>query len=290
MDIISKDVVIKTIQKRPLNAHKGSMGTLFSICGSYGMAGAAILSGKAALKSGLGLLKCAVPKSIYPICGSALFESIFVPLSENEQGTINKSDFNIIIDNCNKADAVLVGCGLGVNNDTIHNVFRIIEQSESPVIIDADGINCLQGHIDVLSKAKSKIILTPHPGEMGRLTLKSASKVNNSREETAVKFAQKNNVIVVLKGAGTIVADADGRVMINHTGNPGMATGGSGDVLSGIIASLIAQGCDAFDACCSGVYLHGLAGDIAANKLGQISMLPSDLIESLHEAFSMSLD
>ena len=183
------------------------------------------------------------------------------------------------------ADAVLIGCGMSVCNDTRALVRGFLEACDKPLLLDADALNCLADDPSVLRRVKAPVVITPHPAEMGRLLGVSAGEVNADREMTAKRFAADYGVIVVLKGAGTVTAAPDGRAVINTTGNSGMATGGSGDVLAGICASLLAQGGEPFACAAAAVYLHGLAGDLAAARLGKISMLPTDLLDALPQAF-----
>ncbi len=283
MERTDKNIVKKAVAPRPDDAHKGTMGTLLSICGSYGMAGAGILSGTAALRSGLGLLKCALPKSIYPILAARLPESVYLPLEENPDGRMSALNLPYLLEQ--KSDAVLLGCGLSVCDDTKAIVEGFIRGCEKPMVLDADALNCISDNSAILKDAKSPVIITPHPMEMARLCGVTAYEINKNREKTAREFAARYGVITVLKGAGTIIASPDGKARINMTGNSGMATGGSGDVLAGICASLLAQGKSPFDCACASVYLHGLAGDFAAKRLGKISMLPSDIIDELPNAF-----
>lgn len=285
MECTDKNTVKRAILSRPNDGHKGTFGTLLSICGSYSMAGAVMLSSKSALKCGLGLLKTALPQSIYPIVAQSVCESVFLPLKETDEGRISKSNIENLLKEAEKASAVLVGCGLGVCNDTKQLVKEFILNCTTPMVLDADALNCIADKPEILKSAKAEIIITPHPAEMARLINSTAKKVNEDRANTALSFAKEYNTITVLKGAGTIIASPDGRVLINNTGNSGMATGGSGDVLAGMISSLLAQNKNAFDCASAGVYLHGLSGDIAKEKFGEISMLPSDTIDCIHLAF-----
>ncbi|MGN0500179.1 MAG: NAD(P)H-hydrate dehydratase [Ruminococcus sp.] len=270
---------------RPDDANKGTLGSLLCICGSYGMAGAAIMAGKAALRCGIGLLKTAVPKSIYPICSSNILESVYFPLEETKSGAISDKNTDFLLSECEKSSAVLIGCGLSVCEDTRAVVKAVITNCTKPLVIDADALNCICNEPEILKSLKAPAIITPHPGEMARLINSTPREVNSDRENTAINFAKRYGVITVLKGAGTIIASPDGKAYINHTGNSGMATGGSGDVLAGIIGSMLAQGANPFRAAAAGVFLHGTAGDIAAEKLGRISMLPTDMTELLPDAF-----
>ena len=275
----------KAVFNRPDDSNKGTLGSLLCICGSYGMAGAAIMAGKAALRCGIGLLKIAVPKSIYPVCATNILESVYYPLEETSNGVISSKNTDFLLEMCEKSSAVLIGCGLSVCDDTKNLVQSVITNCEKPLVIDADALNCICNKPEILKNLKAPAIITPHPGEMARLLHSTPKTVNSSREKTAIDFAKKFGVVTVLKGAGTIIASPDGEVYINHTGNSGMATGGSGDVLSGIIGSLLAQGASPINAAAAGVFLHGTIGDLAAEKLGKISMLPTDMIDMIPTAY-----
>lgn len=280
---VTASVVRQALAPRPDDAHKGTMGTLLSICGCYGMAGACLLSSRAALRSGIGLLKCALPRSIYPIAAGSIWESVYLPLEETPDGKAAAANLPFLLGQ--KADAVLMGCGLSVCSDTRALVRGFLAACDKPMLLDADALNCIADDPRVLRRAKAPVIITPHPAEMGRLCGISAKEVNADREATAKRFAADYGVTVVLKGAGTVTAAPDGRAVINTTGNSGMATGGSGDVLAGVCASLLAQGGEPFVCAAAAVYLHGLAGDLAAARLGKISMLPTDLLNALPQAF-----
>lgn len=275
----------KAVFNRPDDSNKGTLGSLLCICGSYGMAGAAIMAGKAALRCGIGLLKIAVPKSIYPVCATNILESVYYPLEETSNGVISSKNTDFLLEMCEKSSAVLIGCGLSVCDETKNLVQSVITNCEKPLVIDADALNCICNKPEILKNLKAPAIITPHPGEMARLLHSTPKTVNSNRENTAIDFAKKFGVVTVLKGAGTIIASPDGEVYINHTGNSGMATGGSGDVLSGIIGSLLAQGAAPINAAAAGVFLHGTIGDLAAEKLGKISMLPTDMIDMIPTAY-----
>ena len=267
-------------EKRSRNSHKGSFGTAVMFCGSYGMAGAAILAAKAALRSGAGILKAVLCDGIYAPFTASVPEAVCVPLKQTDKGTLPPDgiDYEKILSGCS---AVLAGCGLGNNADTAEIVKALCENSEIPIVIDADGINALCGSIDIIKKRKAPVILTPHPGEMARLCSLTVADIEADRVGAARKFAAEYGCVLVLKGANTVIATPEGEIFFNLTGNPGMATGGSGDLLSGIIVSLLAQGFPADEAAKAGVYLHGEAGDKAAAKRGERAMLPSDMIKEL---------
>lgn len=268
-----------------ISDNKGSNGTLLAVCGSFGMAGAAVMSIKAALYSGTGLVRAVLPQSIYPIVAGNLFEPVFLPVPSNSEGTLTKDSIPFILSQSKKASAVLIGCGMGLNEDTAALLYALIKECEKPMVIDADGINALSAHIDILKEAKAPIILTPHPGEMARLLNTDIKTVQINRRQAAKRLSDTYRVITVLKGANTIIALPDDDVYVNTTGNNGMAKGGSGDVLAGIIASFAARGVPLFKAALAGVYFHGVAGDIAKIRFGKISMQPTDIIDTLPQLF-----
>ena len=267
-------------KKRRHNSHKGTFGTGLMLCGSYGMAGAAVLAARAALRSGIGIVKAALCENIYYPFTVSVPEAVCVPVKPNPRGTLCPENLDLpeLLKGCS---AALIGCGMGNNEDTARLVKELIKISEIPLVIDADGINALKGGIDIIEKSKAPIVLTPHPGEMARLCSLTVGEVEENRVQIAKDFAVRHGCVLVLKGANTIVAAPNGEVYFNMTGNPGMSTGGSGDALAGITLSLLAQGFSAEYAAKAAVYLHGAAGDRAAARLGERGMLPSDLIEEL---------
>lgn len=266
-------------KKRRHNAHKGDYGTALIMAGSYGMAGAAVLATKAALRTGLGIAKCVMPENIYVPFTVSIPEAVCLPQKANENGGLSKDiDIEAISDKC---DALLFGCGVGRSDDIGILLEKLFKEIKIPMIIDADGLNALRNNIDILRDVKTPVILTPHPAEMARLCGVTTAEVESDRVNVARNFAQEYGCVLVLKGADTIIADKNGDVFFNKTGNPGMATGGSGDVLAGMIVSLLAQGFSSMDSAKYAVYLHGEAGDKAALALGERKMLPSDIIEFL---------
>ena len=274
------------LPQKEKSAHKGTNGTLLALCGSYGMSGAAVMSGMAALRTGIGLLKMAVPKSIYTIAAEKLPEALFIPLEQDKDGIVDIDEYGKLDEALRgNATAALIGCGLGVNNNIKSLVALLISGSDKPLVIDADGINLISSNINILKRASAPIIITPHPGEMARLIGSDVNTVQNDRYNIARNFAGEYGVTVVLKGANTLIALPDGRVYVNMTGNSGMAKGGSGDVLAGMAASFMAQGLSAEAAAINAVYYHGLAGDKCAEKYSRRSMLPSDIISELKYIF-----
>ena len=275
---------------RKADTNKGSYGRLLSLCGQEGMAGAAVLSGKAAVRCGVGLMQIALPRSIYPIVAAQLAEPIYTVLDDTPESE------DALWQALEQASACLVGCGLGQGSLARQRVYRMVEKSKVPVVLDADGINAVAENIDIVKTAKAPVILTPHPGEMARLLGITVEEVQENRLEVARSFVQQYPVILVLKGNQTLIAwpgkpaaqggTFTGKIYCNPTGNAGMAKGGSGDVLAGMIASLCAQGVSPETAAVSGVYLHGMAGDRCARRLSQRAMLPSDLVEELPALFA----
>lgn len=283
--VVPKEGGYKIIEKpkfkpRRHNSHKGTYGTAVLITGSYGMAGASILSAKAALRSGLGIAKCVLCESIYAPFTSAIPEAVCIPKKQKSNGILDSKDINIkeITEN---ATALLFGCGIGKGKDIEKILEKIIKNCQIPIVLDADGINALSLNIDILKESKVPLIITPHPGEMARLCGKTVKEIESDRINTARNFAMQYGCTVVLKGANTIVAHSNGKISFNINGNPGMATGGSGDVLAGIIVSLLAQGYSPEFSAESGVYLHSAAADKAAEKRSKHALLPSDIIEEL---------
>lgn len=266
--------------KRAKNAHKGSFGRLLTICGSYFMPGAAVICAKAALKTGVGLLECVFPKSVYPVMTAHLMQPVFKPVCENESRTISIGAMNDVTESLSRADAVAIGCGIGNNDDTQVITAQIIKNASVPVVLDADGINSVVPFIDIIKDRKAPLIITPHPAEMARLIGESTAYVQSHRIDTARTFALENDCIVVLKGANTIVTDGR-QVFVNTTGNAGMAMGGTGDMLTGMLASFIAQGISPLQAAKAAVYIHGLCGDITAEELSQRGMTVEDMLSLL---------
>lgn len=271
--------VKRCLTPRLADSHKGTYGTLLTVCGSYGMAGAAVLSASAAMRCGVGLTVGAVPADIYPIVGGALPESVFAPYAEGEA-------MAAITLWLSKATAVLAGCGLGQRTDAKEAVWWLLDSGEKPLVLDADGINAAARHIPIRKTASAPLILTPHPAEMARLLHCTVEQVQRNREGAALEAARQWHAVTVLKGHRTVVAHENGILFVNENGNPGMATAGSGDVLAGMIASFLAQGMTAEDAAVCGVYLHGAAGDLAAAQLSQRALMASDLVKALPKLFS----
>ncbi|MCF7954488.1 MAG: NAD(P)H-hydrate dehydratase [Phycisphaerae bacterium] len=267
------------------DSHKGSFGKVCVIGGKAGMCGAPALCGMAALRGGAGLVRVATCKSIQNVVAS--FEPCYttVGLDDNDDGQVSETACGEVMELCKDNDVVAVGPGLGTGRGARRVVNSLIETEGLRLVVDADGLNCLAKESGWHEKKKASIILTPHPGEMVRIW-KSVFRegMPNDRKEQAIMLAEKTGCTVVLKGASTVVADSE-KVYVNTTGNAGMATAGSGDVLTGVIAAIAGQGLDDFEAGQLGVYVHGLAGDIAAEKYGQISMTAKEILKKLPKAF-----
>lgn len=283
--VIELSDVSAMLKPRNPESNKGDYGKLLCLCGSEGMAGAAIMSAKAALRCGVGIVNVALPSAIYPIVASQVAESIFTIIDYLHSGEIAPIRKAALLNSLHSASACLIGCGLGKNSVTSTMVCDMISNSKIPLIIDADGINILAENINILKTLRIPVILTPHPGEMARLLNTSVEDIQQHRLAYARNFAAKYSVILILKGAGTIIAEPNGVTHLNKTGNAGMAKAGSGDVLAGMVASFAAQGIDPVMAAIGAVYLHGAAGDRCAAQLSKCAMLPTDLIAMLPRLF-----
>ena len=283
-EVMEEEEVLGCLPQRVPNSHKGTYGKFLNISGSLGFTGAAILSTTSALRCGAGYVTLASPEPVIRDVTPVLPEATTMLLKENGEHQIDPSNIPELLERAKRCTAVLVGCGLGKSEDTRELVFSLIRGVECPLIIDADGLNVLASNPEVLLEKKGTIILTPHAVEMSRLSGKRLSDIQGNRFETAVSFAEKYGVILVLKGPATIVTDGK-TSYINSTGNAGLAKAGSGDVLAGMIGSFAAQKLSGLDAARCGVYLHGMAADRCAKRLSQYGMLPSDLMTDLCQIF-----
>ena len=269
---ITTKSISQKLKKRTLDSHKGSNGHILIFAGSVGKSGACIMAAKSALKSGAGLVSCAVFSEINNIIETNLIEAMSIPLDSK------KNILKTLIKSAKKKQAIIIGPGLGQNKETKKISLDFIKNTKIPIIIDADALNFIAENKSILKKLNPNTVLTPHPKEMARLIDIDVQNLQKNRFEIAKKFATKYKIHLVLKGAKTIIASPNGSVFINTSGNSGMATGGMGDVLCGIIASFIAQGYDICDSCQIAVFLHGFAGDILYKKIGAIGFLPTELI------------
>lgn len=272
---LNHEKVLSILPDRDPWAHKGNFGRSLLLCGSRGFTGAAALAARGALRSGAGLVFLGVPECIYAIEAAKLDEPVVFPLPDAD-GMLGAEAIEPILERLKTMDAVLIGPGLGQSAGTLEVVHRVLQEFSGPVVLDADGINVLAAHKDVLRGRTGITILTPHDAEAARLH----GPVGEDRPAYAAELARELGVILLLKGHETLITD--GSICYrNRTGNPGMAVGGSGDVLSGIIVSLLGQGIPPMEAAACGAWLHGAAGDLCAEILGQYAMLPSDMIEVL---------
>ncbi len=269
--LITEAFVNTFIKKRKQDIHKGDCGKILIVAGSVGMAGAAVLCARAALRTGAGLVRVAIPEALFPILQIGVPEATCIPRER-------------LLEDLTQYSAIAVGPGLGVEKQSGILIRNILD------MMDADGLNLLRGDLDVIKKAKADIIITPHPGEAAKLLGRKTAEINRDRLQSARELAASAGAVTVLKGAGSVVATPDGETYINTTGNPGMATAGSGDVLSGVIAALLGQGLSLKAAAIAGVYLHGLAGDIAKNFMGEYGLIASDIANMMALAIKRTLD
>jgi ADP-dependent NAD(P)H-hydrate dehydratase / NAD(P)H-hydrate epimerase len=301
VELSERDNVSSLIPERKKYSYKGNYGHVLLIAGSRGKTGAAIMAAKACLRAGAGLVTIGVPESLAGIFQTRVTEEMTLVLPDKGDGSLSEKALDKILEYLEKtAGLIAIGPGIGVSSDTEKIIERLILRSNSPIIIDADGLNSLKGNTKIFRKAKAPVILTPHPGEMARLMRRRSKKkqpqtvdlelcteIEKDRINVAVSFVKETGTFLVLKGVPTIIASPDGRVFINSTGNPGMSTAGTGDVLTGMIAGFMGQGLAPLNASILGVYMHGMAGDIAASENGEHSLIASDIIGSIPAAFKM---
>jgi len=269
------------LKKRPRNSYKGNFGHVFILAGSRGLTGAAALCSNAALRSGAGVVTLGMPVSLNSVMSKKLTEVMTFSLAETKEITLSLKAEKEILKKVKSSDIVVLGPGLSRHPETQKLINRLILKIDKPMVIDADALNAISKNVNIFKKIEPKYVVTPHQGEMSRLINKTAEYIKNNRFLVAKKFSRDYNAVVVLKGAGTIVTEPDGKNYINTTGNPGMATAGSGDVLTGIIAGFLSQGLKMFDASILGVYVHGLAGDFAAKDKGEIGLIAGDILENI---------
>lgn len=271
MKTIDWEYLAQHVHPREPESDKNTYGRVLAVCGCRDYIGAPFFAAQAAVRTGSGIVTLALPSCIYPILAAKLNEPTFIPLKTDADGKITADDLPPL----QRRAAILAGPGLGISEGVTQAVQTIIEQAECPLVLDADGINALAGHIDVVEKAKYPVVLTPHKNEFARIC---DVPLTENREEMASAFARKHHCVLLLKGHRTIIADPHGALYQNVHGNPGMAKGGSGDVLSGIILSLLGQGLDPLAAAACGAYIHSRAGDLCANDIGEFGMTPTDML------------
>jgi NAD(P)H-hydrate epimerase len=309
IELLMKDYISTLIPGRSKYSHKGNYGHVLIVAGSRGKTGAALMAAKACLRAGAGLVTIGVPESLSDIFQSRVTEEMTLILPDKGDGTLSVRASDKILEFLNRtADILAIGPGISVSAETEKLMMTLIKNSKAPIVIDADGINSIKGGRKVFSKVKTPLILTPHPGEMarllnpplppfrkggmggferegrGRITVRIQD-IEKDRINTATSFAKETGIYLVLKGVPTIIAVPDGRAFINSTGNPGMSTAGTGDVLTGMISGFLGQTLNPIHACILGVYMHGLAGDIAASEKGQHSLIATDVIDKIPDAF-----
>ena len=267
---------------RPRFSHKGDFGRVLLVCGSVGFTGAAALAARAALRTGAGLITVATPRQVWPIVAAKLDEPMVMPMAEDKAGRLSLQAVPALAQLLAKADACLIGPGLGRSEELDALVAALVGEARCPVVLDADGINAMAGHIDRLREAACPLILTPHDGEFLRLSPTAALPPADfdTRADRAMMLARQLGAVVLLKGYRTAITDGK-RLYRNETGNPGMATGGSGDVLAGLLVSLLGQGLPPLEAAACAAWVHGAAGDLCAGAWGQYGLTPSDMVEAL---------
>jgi NAD(P)H-hydrate epimerase len=266
---------------RYIDSHKGSFGHVLVVGGSVGKTGAGAMAGLGAARAGAGLVTLAVPASLHDLMEVKLTEVMTEPLAETAERTVAKASLPRLKTLLEDKQALALGPGISVQEETVQVVLELIEHCRCPIVLDADGVNGLIDNLDVLARAQAPVILTPHPGEMGRLLGRSGAEIQNERLAITESFCKNYNVTLVLKGARSLINSADGRLAINSSGNPGLASGGTGDVLTGLVAGFLAQRLSPFEAACLGVYCHGKAADRLALRWGERGMLATDLLQEI---------
>jgi NAD(P)H-hydrate epimerase len=290
VSLITPETVRRLIPARRPSSHKGTYGHAGIVAGSVGKTGAAAMAAKAALRIGSGLVTVAAPAGVNDVLEAKLLEAMTVPMPETQARTLARAGLEDLLSFINARTAVAIGPGLTTHPDTVELIRALLPRLEKPSVLDADALNALAGHASLLETCKIPPILTPHPGEMARLAEGTSTRsIQDDRIGTAAAFAQAHRVMLVLKGARTVVAHPDGRAAVCPTGNPGMATAGTGDVLTGMIAGLLAQGLTPWDAACAGVYLHGLAGDLAAAERGFAGLIAGDVLDRIPAALTETI-
>jgi NAD(P)H-hydrate epimerase len=288
-EALDERVVKSMLSIRPPDFHKGDAGRVFIIGGSPGMTGAPCLAGRAALRMGAGLITVVVPASLRPTVEAKLMEVMSMGIADGGSGYFRKDMIPELMEKVSRADVIVVGPGLGAYPGVGEFIAELFPRIRVPFLVDADGLNALAGQVDVLRTAGSPCILTPHPGEMSRLTRESIEAIEASRIGSAQHLAEEQDVTVILKGARTIIATPKGDIFLNTTGNPYMASGGMGDALSGMVAALASQGLSPTDAACAGVFLHGMSADLLVRRHPMSAVSATDVIENIREALQHTL-
>lgn len=285
MSVITSEMVKYKLPYRSENAHKGTFGKLFCICGSKNMPGSAWFVINAAIKCGVGSVKACVVPSVYENLSKRISEPTFCVVNEDKDGFMSKDSLEIIFKEIKDCSCIVLGSGLGYTMETKYLVEELIKNSKIPIVLDGDGINIVADNISIIKENKFGLIFTPHPKEMSRLIKIKVEDINSNKMRFAKEFAQEHRVCIALKGKNTVVCDKKGNIYMNTTGNSGMAKGGSGDILSGMIGSFVSQKLSEVNAAVCGVFLHGLVGDKCQEKFSSISMTPTDMINELPSVF-----
>ncbi|OGC08642.1 NAD(P)H-hydrate dehydratase [candidate division KSB1 bacterium RBG_16_48_16] len=288
--LVERRDIAGKLPKRSADAYKNQCGTAGVLAGSTGYTGAAALTAEAVLRAGAGLCYLMAPEKLNVIYETKLTEVITVPFNDFNSGAFHSANFSDMLPKLREQDAVAIGPGIGQSEKTADLVHALLSELDKPMVLDADGLNVCAERLDLVKNYKSDLIITPHPGELARLAGVQVSNILADRIEFARRFAMDIGKIVVLKGGPSLIAMPDGRLYLNSTGNAGMATAGAGDVLTGLIAGLLAQGCPAPDAALAGVFIHGLAGDLAAEGLGQHGLLAGDILKWTAKAIQSLLE
>jgi hydroxyethylthiazole kinase-like uncharacterized protein yjeF len=284
VSLATPEAMAALLPARDPRAHKGSVGRVLVVGGSVGLTGAVALAARAASRSGAGTVQAAVPKSLNDLLEVKLTEEMTVPLPETAERTLSMAALEPLLARASDADAVTLGSGLSRHRESAELARRVLAELERPVVVDADGLNACEGQAELIARASWPRVLTPHLGEMRRLTGVDTAQIEARRIDLTREWAQRWRCVLVLKGAPTVTASAEGQAAVNPTGNAGLATAGTGDVLTGVVASLLARGLSPYDAARLGVFLHGMAGDLAAAEKGPIGLVASDVIERLPHA------
>lgn len=282
--VVGPEDVLARLPARPDDANKGTFGRVLVVAGSVGLTGAAAMSSEAAVRIGAGLVTLAVPESLNDILEAKLTEVMTIPLPETDDRSFSRAAIGKALGLIEKSNAAALGPGIGRNPETVAFIRELLPWINTPIVIDADGLNAIAEDSSVLQKVNAPLVLTPHPGEMSRLTGTPVEAIQSNRLKSALDAAEKFGCVVVLKGAGTVIASPDGEVWVSSTGNAALATGGTGDILTGAIVGLMAQGLSMMDASICGVYIHGNAGEIAASEIGRAGTAATDLLPLLPRA------
>ncbi len=287
LSLLTESDMARLVPDRRVSAHKGTFGHAAIIAGSVGKTGAAALAAKAALRVGAGLVSVATPAGVNATLEAKLLEAMTAPMPDTKAHTLARSGLDRLLTFVSSRTAAAIGPGLSTHPETVDLVQTLLPRLDKPTVVDADALNALAGKPHLLGESKAPLVLTPHPGEMARLVEEATPQsINADRVGSASRMATTRRVIVIVKGARTVIARPDGQIAICPTGNAGMATAGTGDVLTGMVAGLLAQRVEPWDAACLGVYLHGLAGDVAAADMGQAGMIAGDLLERIPRALA----